>query len=192
VHILKEEYHTQEEWFRTRNKEQELLHNQQITMATSPGNGEGNIMHLEVPNKLPDGMQVDKERFGPRETTPMAWSPRKLGGSKKLAIKLKNSKNEVESSDELQELTPIVEGTSLEVTTNTQVATTLARVALENNHPSLDAYSSLWGMEEENDLNIIQRNKLNNKNNFQNGGKCYESWNSLMFSSELSYHLIHL
>lgn len=63
VHLLKEEYHTQEKWFRTRNKEQKLLHNQQITMAISPRNGEGNIMHLEVPNKLPNGMQVDKERF---------------------------------------------------------------------------------------------------------------------------------
>ncbi len=61
MHLLKEEYHTQEKWFRTRNKKQELLHNQQIAMATSLGNGEGNIMHLEVPNKLPDGMQVHKE-----------------------------------------------------------------------------------------------------------------------------------
>jgi hypothetical protein len=35
--------------------------------------------------------------------------------------------------------------TSLEVITNTQVAGTLANVALENNHPSLDSFNSLLG-----------------------------------------------
>jgi hypothetical protein len=112
-------------------------------MATSPGNGEGNIMHLEVPNKSPNGMQVDKERLEPRETTLVAWSPKKLGGSKRLAAKLEKYQNKAESGDELQKPTPIIEGTSLEVTTNTQVVATLIVVALENNHLFLDASSSL-------------------------------------------------
>jgi len=55
----------------------------------------------------------------------MAWSSKKLGRSKRLTTKLENSKNKTKNGDELQEPTPIVEGTSLEVTTNTQVATTL-------------------------------------------------------------------
>jgi hypothetical protein len=55
----------------------------------------------------------------------MAWSSKKLGSSKSLATKLENSENKTKNGDELQEPTPIVEGTSLEVTTNKQVATTL-------------------------------------------------------------------
>jgi hypothetical protein len=39
--------------------------------------------------------------------------------------------------------TPIVERTSLKITTNTLVVATLASVVLENNYPSLDASSSL-------------------------------------------------
>jgi hypothetical protein len=39
----------------------------------------------------------------------------------------------------------MVERTSLEVITNTHVATTLASIALENNHPFLDATNSFLG-----------------------------------------------
>jgi hypothetical protein len=55
----------------------------------------------------------------------MAWSSKKLGSSKRLATKLENSENKTKNGDELQKPTSIVEGTSLKVTTNTQVATTL-------------------------------------------------------------------
>ncbi len=75
----------------------------------------------------------------------MAWSPRILGGNKKPRTKLGNFKNKAEGGDELQESTPIVNRISLEVTTNTQVATTLVGVVLESNHPFLDASSSFLG-----------------------------------------------
>jgi hypothetical protein len=64
-----------------------MLHNQQVVVATNHKNGKGNTMHLEVPNKLPNAMQGDKEQLKPK-TTPMAWSPRKLGGSKRPLAKL--------------------------------------------------------------------------------------------------------
>jgi len=63
------------------------LDNQQVVVATSPRNGKVNTMHLEVPNKLLDGMQVNKEWLKPGEITPMAWSTRKLGGSKRPLAK---------------------------------------------------------------------------------------------------------
>jgi hypothetical protein len=75
----------------------------------------------------------------------MAWSPKQLRGNKKPSTKILNYENKVEGGDELQKLTPIVEGTSLKVTTHTQVVATLACVALENNHLSMDASSSLLG-----------------------------------------------
>jgi hypothetical protein len=59
-------------------------------------------MHLEVPNKLPNGIQVDKGQFKPRQTTShMAWSPRKFRGNKRPTTKLGNSENKVEGGDEL-------------------------------------------------------------------------------------------
>jgi hypothetical protein len=93
----------------------------------------------------------------------MAWFPRKLGGNKRPSTKLENFANKIEGGDELQKLTPIVKGTSLEVTTHTQVVATLVGVALENNHFSMDASSSLLGLEEKSNFNIIQRNMFKNK-----------------------------
>jgi hypothetical protein len=43
-----------------------MLDNQQIVMAINLGNGEGSTMHLEVPNKLSDDMQIDEEQLEPR------------------------------------------------------------------------------------------------------------------------------
>jgi len=76
-------------------------------------------MHLEVPNKLLDDMQVDEEQLEPRQIAPMAWFPRKLGGNKRPSTKLENFANKIEGGDEFQKLTPIVKRTSLEVTTHT-------------------------------------------------------------------------
>jgi hypothetical protein len=67
-----------------------MLHNQQVIVGIGPKNGKVNTMHLEVPIKLLNGMQVNKEWLKPGETTPMAWSPKKLGGSKRPSAKLEN------------------------------------------------------------------------------------------------------
>jgi hypothetical protein len=63
--------------------------------------------------------------------------------------------------------------TSLEVITNTQVAATLANVALENNHPSLNSSISLLG-DGETISTTSKRTHFKTKKNFQNGEKCYE------------------